>query len=141
MKIDQQVQDAIKALADYAEALGLSLTNMGQPTWLNFGEKVTSRDELLKKLTRKELNEQHDQKFKKISETPAMEMMLIEIQNDLLGGIARDFLDARQGRLHRLHRSAGTAVGAGGGDGVHNKVILQYMELLAGQLAQEGGDE
>ena len=133
--INEQVTDIIAALDEAFAAVAAGLRGQSQPTWPDLSEKISSREELLKKLTRTDINADYTKRFSDLSKVTLAELIAIETQNDFLGAIARDWYHLRRSRINRLLESVPTHSGLSGSAGVLSAVVLQYMKNLTENIS------
>jgi hypothetical protein len=127
MDTDPQYSQVISTImAANADIQSASLLNIGQPEWLNFSDKISTRKDLFSNLDRLNINQTFD-KNAKDPKAVLLDMMALKIQNDFIGAIARDVMNWRRGRLDRIGCHVAIADGR---SGVLNDVVLGSVQTL-----------
>ena len=121
---------AINILEGYSKSQEAALKNTGQSQWLLFSDSVSSKDDLLKDLDRTDLNKKYIDVMNNASNRIIGDIVVLTLQNDFVGAIARDYYDIRRSRLTRLAHQSAVHRGRVGGDGTLNDVMLKYVESL-----------
>lgn len=120
--------DTVNTLETYFTSQEAALKNNGQPSWLVFYDHTDkSKDDLLKQLDRSDLNKKYAEMMADPTQRRSLDMVVLVLQNDFVGAVARDYYDVRRSRLTRLFHRAAAARGMTGGDGTMKGVVQGWV--------------
>ena len=129
-EVFEQFEELIETLQDYFKQSHEARMNREQPEWLVLSEKSSSREELLEKVDRADINEKIKEMSEKMGDVTAGTMMVAMLQHDYVAAIARDYFHVRRSRLQRLSGQVAVDNGLGHDKGVLKEIVLKYIEKL-----------